>query len=60
MGQTSFPLGSFLGASEVWPWQRDPHPHGHVGDGRLLSTITAEAICAGEAAAQKVLRDLHI
>ena len=36
------------------------HPRGHVRDRRLLSTITAEDICTGEAAAQKVLRDVHI
>lgn len=29
-----------------------PHPRGHLGDGRLLST--------GEASAQKILRDGHI
>lgn len=37
-----------------------PHSHGHVGGGRLLSTITAEDISAGDVAARKMLRDVHI
>lgn len=35
-------------------------PRARVGDRGLLSTIAAEDICAGEASAQKILRDGHI
>lgn len=60
-GPDLIPSGQFSGClGGLASAEGNLHLHGHVGDGRLLSTITAEVICAGKAVAQKVLRDLHI
>lgn len=58
MGETSFPLDGLEGASEVWPRQRDTRiPAGTWETGGCLALSD---ICAGEASAQKILRDGHI